>query len=103
MEVATINEHIVLTDEGVALVKGTTTKVVEIVMDVKAYGWSPEEIHAQHSYLSMAQIHSALAYYWDHREAIEAEIASRTEFVNEMRERFRPYSLRPLLEKKGVI
>jgi len=103
MKVAVLNDHIFLNDEGVPMIKGTTTKVVEVVMDVKAYGWSPEEIHYQHQYLSMAQIHSALAYYWDHRQEIEDDIRARSEFVEEMRKFFKPYSIRPLLERKGLI
>ncbi|MGH9947648.1 MAG: DUF433 domain-containing protein [Pyrinomonadaceae bacterium] len=103
MATATINNHIVLNDNGVPIINGTRTKVIQVVMDVKAHGWSPEEIHLQHSYLSMAQIHSALAYYWDNRETLERDIAESIEYADEMRERLRSYSIRPLLEKKGLI
>ena len=103
MAVATLNNHIILNAEGVPIIRETTVKVVEIVMDVKAYGWSAEEIHLQHPHLSLAQIHSALAYYWDNRDAIEKDIAERSEFADRMQEELRPYSLRPLLEEKGLI
>ncbi|WP_420645055.1 DUF433 domain-containing protein [Candidatus Leptofilum sp.] len=66
--ITTSYEHIRLDDEGVPHIVGTTMKVVELVMAQKAYGWSPEELHFQHPYLSMSQIHSALAYYWEHKE-----------------------------------
>jgi uncharacterized protein (DUF433 family) len=36
-------------------------------LDHLAYGWSPEEMHYQHPPLSLAQIHAALAYYFDHQ------------------------------------
>ncbi len=32
------------------------------VVEQKAYGWSAEELHFQHPYLTLGQIHSALAY-----------------------------------------
>ena len=44
---------------------------------VKSYGWSPEEIHFQHPYLSLGQIYSALAYYWDNSDEINRDIIER--------------------------
>ena len=61
----TAYEHIHPDEKGTAFIEGTTMKVVELVMAQKAYGWSPEEIHFQHPYLTMSQIHHALAYYWN--------------------------------------
>ena len=39
-----------------------------------AYGWSPEEIHFQHPHLSLAQIHGALTYYYEHQSDLDAQI-----------------------------
>lgn len=72
---ATGYPHITLRDDGVAIIDGTTIKVIELIAEVQAYGWSPEELHFQHPRLSLGQIHSALAYYWDHREALDREHA----------------------------
>jgi len=66
--------HIVLDDRGVAWIDGANTKVVEVVLDKLAYGFSPEEIHFQHRHLSLAQIHAALAYYYDHQDELDAQI-----------------------------
>lgn len=85
------------------MIKGTTTKVVEIVMDVKAYGWSPEELHFQYPYLSLAQIHSALACYWDDPDYFEVDISRRTRNVEKIRKETQANSIRPILKKKGVI
>jgi hypothetical protein len=41
-------EHIVLNEARVAMVAGTTMKVVELVVEQQAYGWSPEELHMDH-------------------------------------------------------
>ncbi len=34
-----------LDHRGVAWIAGTRVKVIEVVLDKIAYGWSPEEIH----------------------------------------------------------
>ena len=39
-----------------------------------AYGWSAETLHEQFPHLSLAQIHAALAYFYDHQEEFEREI-----------------------------
>jgi uncharacterized protein (DUF433 family) len=67
--------HIWLDDRGRPWIDDTNIKVIEVVLDKIAYGWSPEEIHEQHShYLSLAQIHAAFVYYYDHKAEIDAEI-----------------------------
>ncbi len=66
--------HIQIDDQGVAWIVGANTKVVEVVLDKLAYGWSPEEIHLQHPHLSLAQIHSAFAYYYENKEKLDAQI-----------------------------
>ena len=46
----------------------------EIALEVIAHGWSPEEIHLQRPYLSLAQIHAAVGLDYDHKPEIDAEI-----------------------------
>ena len=71
---ATEYKYVELDERNVPFIAGTTMKVIEIVTAQIAYGWSPEEIHLNHPYLSMSQIHSALAYYWDHKPELDADI-----------------------------
>jgi uncharacterized protein (DUF433 family) len=66
--------HITIGADGVAPVDETTVKVVEIALDHLAYGWSADAIHEQFPHLSLAQIHAALAYFYDHQGQIEGEI-----------------------------
>lgn len=86
----TAYEHIQLNAEGVSFIAGTTMKVVELVMAQMAHGWSPEELHFQHPYLTLGQIHSALAYYWDHKEALDADIERRSQWVAQARQKAGP-------------
>jgi uncharacterized protein (DUF433 family) len=65
--------HVNLDAAGVPVLAGTTMKVVELVMAQQAYGWSSEELHFQHPNIPLSHIYSALAYYWDHREARAAD------------------------------
>src|SRR5438552_13953286 len=56
-ETMTTYEHVQLDVSGVPIIVGTNMKVVELVMAQLAHGWSPEELHFQHPYLSLGQIH----------------------------------------------
>jgi uncharacterized protein (DUF433 family) len=78
---ATAYRHIVLDDQGVPWIDGANTTVVELVAEVRAYGWSPEELAYQHPHLSLAQVHSALAFYWDHQSEVDAELERRRELA----------------------
>ena len=66
--------HVVIDQQGCPWIDDTNIKVVEVVLDHLAYGWSPEEIHWQHPHLSLAQIYAALAFYHDNRISMDAEI-----------------------------
>lgn len=47
-------------------------------------GNAPEEIQAKLPYLTLAQIHDALSFYYDHREEIDADLdANREEYVRQ--------------------
>jgi len=80
----TTTAHTHLDERGVAWIDDTNVKVVEVVLDKRAYGWSPEEIQAQHPGLSLAQIHAAFAYYYDHQQAIDAYIEQQLRRVEDM-------------------
>ena len=60
-------------------------RVAQIVMDYQTHGWSAEEMCRQHPYLRPAEVHAALAYYYDHRPEIEEEIASEARQAEEAR------------------
>jgi uncharacterized protein (DUF433 family) len=77
--------HIEIDADGVAIVSGTTTKVVEIVQDHLAHHWHAEDIRRQYPYLSLAQIHAALTYYYDHQPAMEREIEERLRRVADIK------------------
>lgn len=79
-------EHILIDEDRVPRIVGTTTKVIEVVLDQQAYGWSPEEIQYQHPHLTLGQIHAALAYYWDHRIELDQDIQQRLDRVTQIQQ-----------------
>ena len=100
MAVMTPYYHVELSDDGVPMISGTTMKVIELVRERNAHNWSPEELYEQHPYLSMSQIHSALAYYWAHKQELDQDIQERREFAERMRTNAEPSPLRKRLENQ---
>ena len=101
--VETRYEHVILNEAKVPTIAGTTMKVVELVLEKMAYGWSPEELHFQHPYLTLGQIYSALAYYWDHQDALDRDIERRLAFVNQTQQTTEQTPLIARLKSKGLI
>ena len=83
-EMATETGHIHLNENGVPVINNTNTKVVEVVLIKRAHGLTPEQLHEELPHLSLAQIHAALAYYYDHQAELEADIERRRHFAEEM-------------------
>lgn len=81
-----VDTHIRLDERGVPWIDDTNVKVLEVVLDQTGQGLTPEGIfHAHAGYLTLAQIHAALAYYYDHKAVIDAEIARQLLEVEELR------------------
>jgi uncharacterized protein (DUF433 family) len=95
-------EHLRLDEHQVPTIAGTTTKVVELVLDHLAYGWSPEELHFQHPSLSMGQIYSALAYYWDHKAELDQDLDRRLQFIDHVQQTTKPTPLAERLKAQRL-
>lgn len=95
--------EITVDEQGRPIIAGTTMKVIELVVEHLAYGWSPEELKYQHPYLSMGQVYAALTYYWNHQQQIDQEL----ERLDQEYIRLRATSLnspgRMKLKAKGLI
>ena len=95
-------EHSRLDENQVPTIAGTTIKVIELVLNHVAYGWSPEELYFQHPYLTMGQIYSALAYYWDHKVDFDQDIERRLQYMNQVRQTTKPPPLAEGLQAKWL-
>ena len=86
-------EHIVLDDQGQPTIAGTTMKVRELVAERLAWGWSAEELFINHPDLTLGKIYSALAYYADHQEEIDAAIEADLALAEYLRDDLEPSPL----------
>jgi uncharacterized protein (DUF433 family) len=91
---ATAYRHIELDDKGTPVVAGTRTRLAEVVLLHLAYDWNADEIRRQQPHLSLSQIHSALAYYYDHQQEVEQDIENRRRSADEIFQRLGPSPLR---------
>lgn len=99
--------HISLDEQGVPIITGTRTKVVEIVLDHLAHGSDAREIHREFPLLALGAIHSALAYYYDHQTEMDEDIARRKQKVDaiktEIDARQGPSLIRLKLKAQGLL
>lgn len=87
MTVQTLDQHIEMTPGiagGKPRIAGRRITVQNIAIWHEYMGLSAEEIAAEHD-LSLSDIYVALAYYLDHREEIDRQIAEDEGFVDAFR------------------
>jgi uncharacterized protein (DUF433 family) len=88
-------------DQGHVWIEGANTKVIQIALDRYAHGWSAEEIQAQHPHLSLAQVHAALSYYYDHQVEMDDEMERLTREAEALRVQAGPSRAEQRLRQRG--
>jgi uncharacterized protein (DUF433 family) len=86
-------QHIVCTPGtcgGKPRIAGTRIRVEDVVIWQERMGRSPEEIVADYPQLSLADVHAALAYYFDHVDEIKRQMQESEEYVSQLRARLGP-------------
>jgi len=73
---------------GSARIAGTRIRVRDIVEKHIVLGYSTEEI-AEAFDISLAAVHEALSYYYEHMEDVQEEIRKDREFVEKFRKEFK--------------
>lgn len=81
---ATLSTQIEVDAKGVALIAGTRWKVKHLVVDTLLLKVSPEEMVRQYANLSLAQIHCALAYYYENQASVDAQIEEDDRLATEL-------------------
>jgi uncharacterized protein (DUF433 family) len=71
-------------------ITGTRITVSLIAREVEALRMTPDEVIAAHPHLTLAQVHAALAYFYDHRVEIETAMRDAEEIEEALRARFPP-------------
>ena len=55
-------------------IAGTRIAVADVYIWHELMGKSPDEIVSEYPFLSLAQVHSALAYFYDHADEIREQV-----------------------------
>jgi uncharacterized protein (DUF433 family) len=72
--------------DGKPIISGTRIRVAQIAIEYDRLGWTPDQIVEAHPHLTLAQVHDALSYYYENRDALDADIAAAQELVASLRE-----------------
>jgi len=84
----TIHDHIA-TDPAICggkpHVTGTRIRVIDIYAWHERQGMSPDEIVSAFPSLTLADVHAALAYYWDHRDHVDQQAEADRAFADALR------------------
>jgi uncharacterized protein (DUF433 family) len=80
---------------GRPCIAGTGLRVTDVVMATLFHQRTPGEIAADYE-ISLAQVHAALAYYYQNQTTLDADIRHQIETAREMKEK-RVGSRRPSL------
>ena len=78
---------------GKPCIAGTGIRVWDIYVLHERQGRTPDEIVAAYPHLTLADVHAALAYYWDNKDQIEQQMKEADEFVEQLKAANGPGSL----------
>ena len=70
---------------GKPIIAGTRIKVSQIAIYYEKMGYTPDDIVRAHPHLTLAQVHAALSYYYDHIREIDRQIACERQLAEEMK------------------
>jgi hypothetical protein len=78
-------------------------RVAQIVIDHLNHGWSADEICIHYPHLRLAEVHSALAYYFDHQAEIDGEIEEEQRLIEDARVNAQPTPAELRLRAQGLL
>jgi uncharacterized protein (DUF433 family) len=73
---------------GKACIAGHRVRVIDIVVGHEMRGYCPDEIVAMFPGISLADVHAALAYYFDNRQEMDDEFKREKEVAESLRQHF---------------
>lgn len=69
---ATTWPFIEVDETGYPIIQASGLKVLQLVREHVAFDWDAEQLRRQHPFLSLAEIHAALGYYYENRNECDA-------------------------------
>jgi uncharacterized protein (DUF433 family) len=85
---------------GKPRIDGHRIKVEHIAVCYERMGMTPDEIVTELPTITLAHVHAALAYYYEHQQQIDADIEEGKRFVEELKADAPPSKLQKLLEAR---
>lgn len=70
------------------VISGTDIKVSQIASEFEHLGMTPDQIIEAHPHLTLADVHAALGYFYDHPEAIRSDWAESKALIADLRARY---------------
>ncbi len=71
---------------GKPVIAGTRIRVWDVYVHHERLGKSPDEIVRAYPHITLADVHAALAYYWDHKDQIDQQMRDADEFVAQLKD-----------------
>jgi uncharacterized protein (DUF433 family) len=104
MPVEATYPHIEKTEGNSARLKRVPRiRVAQIVIDYLNHGWAADEICIHYPHLRLAEVHSAMAYCFDHQSEIDGEIAEEDRLIEKSRKNAGPTSVELRLRAQGLL
>jgi uncharacterized protein (DUF433 family) len=79
----------IVKDEGICggqpRIVDTRLKVQLIALEYDRLGWPPDQICDAHPGITLAQVHAAISYYYDHKDDIDRTIREDQEFAERLK------------------
>jgi len=69
--------HLMRDSTGTLWIDDSGYRVLDLAAEHLAHGWNAEILQENHPDLSLAQIHAALAWFYDHEEEMRQELHRR--------------------------
>ena len=66
--------HLMRDSEGTLWIDDSGYRVIDLVSEHLAYGWTADVLQVNHPDLNLAQIHASLAWFYDHEEEMLREL-----------------------------
>jgi uncharacterized protein (DUF433 family) len=81
-------------------IDGHRIQVEDVAIWHERLGMSPDEIVSEYPSITLADVHAALAYYYENRERIDADIEAAKRYAEEMKAKAGPSRLQEKLRQR---
>jgi uncharacterized protein (DUF433 family) len=81
-------------------IDGHRIQVEDVAIWHERMGMSPDQIVSEYPSITLAEVHAALAYYYENRERIDADIEAAKRYAEEMRAKAGPSRLQEKLQQR---